>query len=118
MLRVLLRIDTVRLKVREEVDLHIVVRKDHHHFTHARGEPLRDGQATLTQSSEFLLDESSPKFDLEIFLVAGEARKRGGVACINLRAFAINASHRVILPLRKTPLADSSLSVDFVYMLA
>jgi hypothetical protein len=118
MLRVLLRIDTVRLKVREDVDLHIVIRKDHHHFTHARGEPLRDGQATLTQSSEFLLDGTNPRFDLEVFLIAGETRKRGGVASINLRAFALNASHRVVLPLRKTPLTDSSLSVDFVYMFA
>jgi predicted RNase H-like nuclease (RuvC/YqgF family) len=35
---------------------------------------------------------------------------------INLKAYAINASHRITASIRKTPLADSSLSVDFVYM--
>jgi hypothetical protein len=118
MFRVLLRVEGVRLRVREEVDLHIVIRKDHHHFTHCRGEPLRDGQAMLTHSSEFLLEGSSATFDLEVFLVAGETRKRGGVASINLRPYALNASHRCVLPLKRTPLTDSSLCVDFVYMLA
>ena len=50
--------------------------------------------------------------------MAGETRKRGGVASINLRSYAVNASHRCVLPLKKTPLTDSSLSVDFVYMVA
>lgn len=118
MFRVLLRVESVRLRVRENVDLQIIIRKDHYHFTHCRGESLRDGQATLANSSEFLIEAKNPKFDLEVFLVVGETRKRGGTVPVNLRAYAMNASHRVTFPIRKTPLADSTLSVDFVYMLS
>jgi hypothetical protein len=115
---VLLRVEAVRLRVRESVEVQIVVRKDHYHFTHSRGEQLRDGQATLTHSSEFLIDAKNPKFDLEVFLVVGETRKRGGTVPVNLRAYALNASHRVTFAIKKTPLADSTLCVDFVYMMS
>ena len=118
MLRVLLKVENVKLKVREDVNLHILIRRDHHHFTHCRGEPLRDGQARLTNSSEFLIEEKSPKFDIEVFLIAGETKRKGGTVSINLKAYAINASHRVIFPIKKTPLTDSTLAIDFMYMLS
>jgi hypothetical protein len=37
MYRVLLKVDRVSMRIREAVDLTILIRKDHRHFTHCRG---------------------------------------------------------------------------------
>lgn len=116
MYRVLLKVDSVRMRIREAVELQIVVRKDHRHFTHCRGEPLRNGEAKPTNSSEFLIDANTPRFELELYLTVGETRKRGGTVLINLKNYVINAAHRITAPIKKTPLTDSTLCVDFSYM--
>lgn len=116
MFRVLLKVDSVRLRVKEPVGLHILIKKDHKHFSHCRDEPLHHGEAHPTNTSEFLIEANDPKFELELYLTMGETRKRGGTVLVNLRAFAINASHRVTAPIKKTPLTDSTLLLDFAYM--
>jgi hypothetical protein len=116
MYRVLLKIEKVSLKIVEEVELHILIRKEHKFFTFCRNEPLKNGEAVLTHNAEFLIDAKSPRFDIEIFLVSGQTRKRGGVVPVNLKAFTINASHKAVEPIRKTPLTQSSLAIELVYM--
>ena len=81
------------LRVREPVQLRILIRKDHRFLTYTRNQVLADGEALLTNSVEFLLDAKSPKFDIEVQLISGEARKLGGVVPINLKSLKIGVTH-------------------------
>jgi hypothetical protein len=77
---------------------------------------LRDAEVTLSHSAEFLIDAKSPRFEIELQLLNGETRKRGGVVPVNLKAFTINATHRAEEPIRKTPLANCWVAFEVVYM--
>jgi hypothetical protein len=48
--------------------------------------------------------------------VNGEIKKKGGVVFINLKNYSINVSNRITELLKKTPLNNSSISFDVVYM--
>jgi hypothetical protein len=49
--------------------------------------------------------------------VKGHLKKHGGVVAINLSHYAMNASHRIAAVIQKTPLPNSTLELDFVFML-
>jgi hypothetical protein len=116
MYKVLLKIDRVSLRIKETVELHVVIRKEHKHFTHSRGEWLKNGEAVLSSSSEFLIDAKSPKFEIEVYLLSGETKKKGGVVLINLKPYPPNTSHRITEAIKKTPLVNSTISLEFLYV--
>jgi hypothetical protein len=47
----------------------------------------------------------------------GTVKKHGGVVPVDLRQFPKNISHRVTAPILKTPLPNSTLEIDFAFML-
>jgi hypothetical protein len=104
------------MRVREPVELRILIRKDHRFFTFCPNQPLRDAELRLAHTAEFLIDAKSPRFEIELLLLSGETRKKGGVVPINLKSFAINASHRSEQHIRKTPLSTSTLTLQLTYM--
>ena len=46
----------------------------------------------------------------------GTLKKQGGEVAINLRNFPINASNRITTIIQKSPLHNSTLELDFVFM--
>lgn len=118
MLRVLLKIDRVTIRIKEAVELHILIKKGQKYLTHCKRESLVNGQLNLHKSSEFFITPKSPVFDIEIFLVKGHLKKHGGVVSINLSHYPMNTSHQITAIIQKTPLANSTVELDFVYMLA
>ena len=51
MLRVLLKVDKVTLRIKDQVELHIYIRKGDKTINHCRREQLINGQLTLNRSS-------------------------------------------------------------------
>lgn len=104
------------MRLREPVELRILIRKDHRFFAFCPNQLIKDGELRLAHTAEFLIDAKSPKFEIELLLLSGETRKKGGVVPINLKSFAINDNHHNELPIRKTPLTNSTLTLEIVYM--
>lgn len=104
------------IRLREAVELRILIRKDHRFFTFCPNQSLKDSELRLAHTAEFLIDAKSPKFQIELLLLSGETRKKGGVVPINLKSFTINATHRSELSIRKTPLTNSTITLELVYM--
>ena len=118
MLRVLLKVDQVSMRIKETVQIHLVIRKGVKNFTHSRNHSLQHGELTLDSTSEFFVEREQPFFDIEIYLLMGDLKKRGGVVHLNLLNYAINTSHRIQAPIEDSPLHHSKLLIDFVYMQA
>lgn len=62
MFRVQLRIEKVSMRVREPVELRVLIRKDHRFFAFCPNQPLRDAELKLSHTAEFLVDAKSPRF--------------------------------------------------------
>jgi hypothetical protein len=116
MLRVLLKVDKVNIRIRQTVELHIAIRKGPKFISHCKREPLINGQLSLSTSTEFFIWEESPSFVLEIYLVMGPVKKQGGMISVELQEFPMGASNRVTANIQKTPLPNSTMDIDFVYM--
>jgi len=116
MLRVLLKVDKVNIRIRQTVELHIAIRKDSKFISHCKRAPLINGQLSLTNSTEFFIWEESPSFVIELYLVMGSVKKQGGMISVELQNFPMGASNRVTSVIQKTPLTNSTMDIDFVYM--
>lgn len=51
MLRVLLKIDRVCIRIKEAVELHILIKKGQKYLTHCKREPFANGQLNLNKST-------------------------------------------------------------------
>ena len=76
---------------------------------------LVNGVANINKSCEFYIVENG-KFTIEVVLVIGALRKLGGIVTIVLQNYPINSSHRIVQTLEKSPLANSTIELDFMYM--
>lgn len=118
MYRVLLKIDRVCLRIKESVELSIQIRKNDRQFVHCKRQTLVNGELALANTSEFFIHSKSPSFSIEIYLLLGAVKKKGGVVEVNLDNFEINASHRVKAPIQQIPIQNCALYLDFVYMIS
>ena len=106
------------MRIRETVEIHLVVRKGTKNFTHIRSQELKEGELTLEATSEFFVAMDSPNFEIEVYLIKGPARKKGGVVRVDLSKLSINSSHQIKCHIKDSPLKNSNLYVDLMFMLA
>lgn len=77
---------------------------------------LVNGQLTLYHTSEFFVSTKDPSFEIEIYLLTGNLRKKGGNVELNLSNYTLNASNRIVATIQNTPLHNSTLLIDATYM--
>ena len=84
MLRVLLRVDEVHIRVREEAEVQICVRKKHTGYNLPKKGLLKDGCAQINGHFEFFISSSDPTFEIDVTLIWGSMKKLAGCCYIDL----------------------------------
>ena len=84
MFRLLLKVRSVSIRVKEEADVQICIKKNQWGYILPLKVKLQNGFAEFNAHTEFFINSDDPVFEINVMMVFGSLRKFAGMCTINL----------------------------------
>jgi hypothetical protein len=85
MLRLLIQVHKVKIHIKEDVRVQILIKKDQSYFMDHAKSTLQNTEAIFNSYIELLIDPREQRFEIQVMLLLGDVRKLAGQCQINLK---------------------------------